>query len=261
VFFFLNVLVARAVIWTDLQDDICANPYISGVPPDMCITSCDVCVQSGSTKLNNRVWCPSGTITLVPDPSILLYSFPTNQITVNGMCWPGDVFAINSNSGSFQFQNYTVQYTVECDAQYGIPMLMQCDVQGYLLVVAPLIVFIMLLLCLCVCFICCCVVTDRCDIFHIFHEADEKPKPKKKAAEPVRKKADAPVLSYMKNNVELDTFSEKNKTDNPDNQPLVYTSNVPTTEEPVQEEEEDSEVVGAGGQVNLGALGFQEEYF
>jgi len=48
---------------------------------------------------------------------------------------------------------------------------------------------------------------------------------------------------------------------NPDgDQQVVYMTNV---QEEVQatEESEDSEVVGAGGEVNLGALGFQEEIF
>jgi len=205
-------LVARAlVIWTDLQDDICDNPFVSGVPPDLCITSCGECIQIGpSTKSSSRVWCPSGAITLVPDPRITLYTFPTNQITFNGMCWPGDVFGLSSGSGSFQFQtNYTVQFTVACSAMYGIPQFMQCDVQGYLLVVAPLIFFIMLLLFLCICIFCCCCISDRLDCLNLFHETDDpKPKPKPKEA-PIRTKAEAPVLSYMKDNVELDTFNEK----------------------------------------------------
>jgi len=173
------------------------------------------------------------------------------------------VFGISSGSGSFQFSNFTVQFTVACSALYGIPQFMQCDVQGYLLVVAPLIFFIMLLLFLCICIVCCCCISDRLDCLSLFHETEDKPKPKPKEA-PVRTKAEAPVLSYMKENVELDTFNEKKNVDhnNPDgDQPIVYMTNVQATEEVQTEESEDSEVVGAGGEVNLGALGFQEEIF
>jgi len=282
--------------WVYLKPDICYNPFISSLPPGFCSDDCWSCIQTDGTKHDDRSWCDNGVMTLTPDPSITLYSFPSDEIT-GGMCTSGSYFKVTP-SGSFNFQNFTVSYSVTCNDLVSMPYYMQCDFSGLYIMLAPLLTILYCLVMTIVTIACCvnyrkqkqAAREKRRNAPIKSKPENEEPPPKPPAPEPERTAApENSALNFMKNKeIDLDAYvatkKEEEKPLVPDKKPEKPkqhpSDNIPDLPpappppvRPVQntfynqddeiemsQTNEDENLV-VGGQVNLDALGFQEEFF
>jgi len=230
---------------------------------------------------------------ITPDPAITLYTFPSDDIN-GGMCVSGSYFMV-TGSGSFKFQNYTVSFTVTCNDLVSMPYFMQCDLPGLYIMLAPLLTILYCLVMTIITIACCVHYRKQKKAAREkrrnapIKSKPESTNPKPPAPEPERTAApDNSALNFMKNKqIDLDAYVATKKEEE---KPLVtekpkprISNNVPDLPpappppvRPVQNtfynqdddeiemsqtNEDQSENLVVGGQVNLEALGFQEEFF
>jgi hypothetical protein len=292
--FFISPVVCT--LWKDLKPDICYNPFINSLPPGFCVDNCWDCIQTDGTKHDDRAWCDKAVMKMTPDPQITLFSFPKDEIT-GSLCTSGAYFAL-SPSGSFNFQNYSVSLTYTCNDLLAMPSYMQCELPGIYLMIAPLIA-IFLCVVISITVVACCVYYRKKQKLIKEKRRNAPPKPKPQQEEPPPKPpAPEPertavpensALSYMKNkSMDLDAYVATKKeepkpliTEKPEKPKRRSSSHIPdlppappppvkpvqntfTADDEIemsQTNEDQSETLVVGGQVNLEALGFQEEFF
>jgi len=282
----------------DVKSDICNNPFINSLPPGFCADDCWDCIQTAGTKHDDRSWCDKAVLILNPDPEITLFSFPSDEIT-GSMCTSGTYFSVTP-SGTFSFQNNSVSFTMTCNDLLSMPFFMQCDFLGLYVMLAPLLTILFCCIMTIVTIVCCVhyrkqqkKAKERRRNAPIKPKPENaEPPPKPPAPEPERTVvSDNSALNYMKNKeIDLDAYVATKKeetkplvTEKPEKPKRRSSSRIPDLPpappppvRPVQNtfypqdddeiemsqtNEDQSENLVVGGQVNLEALGFQEEFF
>jgi hypothetical protein len=293
--FFISPVVCTD--WESVKPDICYNPFINSLPDGFCSDDCWSCIQTDGTKHDGRSWCDNAVMTLTPDPAITLYVFPDDEIK-GGMCTSGSYFRVTP-SGTFNFQNYTVSFTMTCNDLVSMPYYMQCDFSGLYVMLAPLLTILFCCIMTIITVACCVHYRKQTKLAKEKRRnapikprpENEEPPPKPPAAEPERTAApENSALNFMMNKqIDLDAYVATKKEET---KPLVTETKPkrrnssqhipdlppapPPPVRPVQNtfynqaddeiemsqtNEDQSENLVVGGQVNLDALGFQEEFF
>jgi len=187
----------------DVRDYVCTSSQVTGFPPSFCLQTCSLCTKGD--EAGERAWCPSASVRMLPD--VLITDVPEisnfNTGTLPGaLCWPSFPVQLKDTKTVIKYKNVTVQITIGCQELIGIPQWTQCDVPGYILLVAPLFVIFLLIICICTCVCCFC----PCCCGYDSDSPPPSPRKPRKKSEPGPKSKPEHVIFSNYNDMDMSKF-------------------------------------------------------